>query len=87
MPDFYVMSYGRHRSTPLMLAALAGIVHDRQRADGSKHESNGDNDQRGFHGDLATAGPFAQFSDLQNEHRLNARLAKAGDGSGTKRLL
>lgn len=78
MPDFYVMPQGGHRSTPLMLAALAGIVHDRERADGSKHKGDGDNDQRGFHGDLANAGPFAQVSDLQNEHRLNARPAQVG---------
>jgi hypothetical protein len=89
MPDFYVMSYGGHRSAPLMLAALAGIVHDRQRANGSKHEADADNDQRGLHGDLATAGRFAQVSDLQTEHRLNAlnaRLGKVGDSSGTKQL-
>jgi hypothetical protein len=61
MPDFHVMSDGGHRSTPLMLAALAGVVHDRQRANGSKHEGDGDNKQWGFHGDLATAGRFPEF--------------------------
>jgi hypothetical protein len=32
--SFYVMPYSGHWSTPLMLAALAGVVHDRQGADG-----------------------------------------------------
>jgi hypothetical protein len=34
VPGLYVMPYGGHRSTPLMLAALAGVVHDSQGANG-----------------------------------------------------
>jgi hypothetical protein len=59
MADFYVMSYGRHRSTPLVLAALAGIVHDRQCANGDKRKGDRDDDQWGVHGGLAGAGPSA----------------------------
>ena len=36
-----------------MLAALAGVVHNRQRADGRKHNRDEDNDQGALHGDLA----------------------------------
>jgi hypothetical protein len=32
--SFYVMLYGRHWSAPFMLAALAGVVHEREGADG-----------------------------------------------------
>jgi hypothetical protein len=56
MPDFYVMSDGRHRRTPLMLAAFAGVIHDRQRTNGNKRKSDRDDDQWGVHGDLAAAG-------------------------------
>jgi len=31
---FYMMPYGSHWGAPLMLAALAGVVHERQGADG-----------------------------------------------------
>jgi hypothetical protein len=44
-----------------VLAALAGVVHDRQRANGNKRKGDGDNDQWGLHCDLAAAGPFAKF--------------------------
>ena len=44
VPRFYVMRYSGHRSTPLVLAALAGVVHDRQRADGDEHKRDEDND-------------------------------------------
>jgi hypothetical protein len=37
LPSFYVVRYGGHRSAPRMLAALAGFIHDRQRADGHEH--------------------------------------------------
>jgi hypothetical protein len=36
-PSFYVVLKAGHRSAPRMLAALAGVVHDRQRADGHEH--------------------------------------------------
>jgi hypothetical protein len=42
-PRFYVMPYGGHWSAPLMLAALAGVVHDRQGADGQQHNCGKDN--------------------------------------------
>jgi hypothetical protein len=44
-----------------MLAALAGVVHDRQRAHGGKRKGDGDNDQWGLHWDLATAGLLRSF--------------------------
>jgi hypothetical protein len=43
-PSFYVVPYGGHRSAPRVLAALAGGVHDRQRADGDEHNRDEDND-------------------------------------------
>ncbi len=40
-------------SAPLMRAALAGIVHHRQRADGPENNCNEEKYERGFHmGDL-----------------------------------
>jgi len=44
LPGFYVLPYAGHRSAPRMLAALAGVVHDRQRADGDEHNRGEDND-------------------------------------------
>jgi hypothetical protein len=44
-----------------MLAALAGVVHDRQGADGEQHNDGEDNCQGGLHCDLATAGLPAKF--------------------------
>jgi hypothetical protein len=41
--SFYVMSYGRHWSAPLMLTALAGIIHERQRTDDQQHNGSEDN--------------------------------------------
>ena len=35
-----------------MLAGLAGVVHDRQRADGDEHNRDEDNDEGALHGDL-----------------------------------
>ena len=32
-----------------MLAGLAGVVHDRQRADGDEHNRDEDNDQGALH--------------------------------------
>jgi hypothetical protein len=32
--SFYVMPYGRHWSAPFMLAAFAGVIHERQGAHG-----------------------------------------------------
>jgi hypothetical protein len=40
-------------SAPCVAAALAGVVHDRQRAAGSKQDYREDNQQGGFHYDLA----------------------------------
>jgi hypothetical protein len=40
--SFYMVPHGGHRSAPRMLAALAGVVHDRQRSD--NHEHNRDED-------------------------------------------
>jgi hypothetical protein len=40
---FYVMLYGGHWSAPFMLAALTGIIHDRQSADGQQHNRSEDN--------------------------------------------
>ena len=36
-----------------MLAALASVVHDRQRADGDERNRDEDNDKGALHGDLA----------------------------------
>jgi hypothetical protein len=36
-----------------MLAALAGLVHHRQCADGDEHNRDKDNDQGALHSDLA----------------------------------
>jgi hypothetical protein len=40
-----------------MLGALARIVHHRQRAPGYENDCAKDDQYRGLHGDLATAGP------------------------------
>jgi hypothetical protein len=37
VPNFYVVPHCGHRSAPRMLAALAGVVHDRQCADDDEH--------------------------------------------------
>lgn len=42
-----------------MLPALAGVVHDRQSAADYEHHYREDDQQGGFHCDLATAGPKA----------------------------
>jgi hypothetical protein len=39
---FHVVSHGGHRSAPRVIAALAGLVHDRQSA--TDYECNQDND-------------------------------------------
>jgi hypothetical protein len=43
VPNFYVMLYAGHRSAPRMLAGLAGLVHDSQRAQGYEHNCDDDN--------------------------------------------
>jgi len=53
VPGVYLVPYAGHRGAPRMLAALAGVVHDRQRADGDEHNRDEDNDQGALHGDLA----------------------------------
>jgi len=44
VPSFYVVLCGGHRSAPRMLAALAGVVHDSQRAEGHEHNRDDDDD-------------------------------------------
>jgi hypothetical protein len=41
-PSFYVLLYGGHWSAPRMLAALAGVVHHRQRAKSDEHNRKED---------------------------------------------
>jgi hypothetical protein len=52
VPGFYVMPYGGHWRTPLMLSGLAGVVHDRQSADGQQHNCGEDDQQWSLHRDL-----------------------------------
>jgi hypothetical protein len=40
---FCVVPNGGHRSTPRVIAALAGLVHDRQSAADYEHDHNKDN--------------------------------------------
>ena len=44
LPGFYVLPYAGRRSAPRMLAALAGVVHNCQRADSHEHNRDEDND-------------------------------------------
>jgi len=44
LPGFYVVPHCGHRSAPRMLAGLADVVHDRQRADSHEHNRNEEND-------------------------------------------
>jgi hypothetical protein len=44
LPGFYMLPYAGRRSTPRMLAALAGVVHNCQRADSREHNRDEDND-------------------------------------------
>ena len=48
VPSLHVMPEARHRSTPRVMAALAGVVHDRQTA-ASHGRSAEDNQQGGLH--------------------------------------
>jgi hypothetical protein len=59
VPSPHVVSDVGSWSAPAVLAALASIVHDRQRAAGHGHDrSRGEDNQQGrLHFDLATAGP------------------------------
>jgi hypothetical protein len=43
-PSFYVVLFAGYRSAPRMLAALAGLVHHRQRANGDEYNRDKDND-------------------------------------------
>jgi hypothetical protein len=43
VPSVYVVPYAGHRSAPRVLAALTGVVHDRQRADGDEDNRDEDN--------------------------------------------
>jgi hypothetical protein len=57
------------------MAALAGVVHNRQGAAGDDHNRGEDNQQGGLHCDLANAGPpslpVAEFNATLNEHPVN----------------
>ncbi len=44
-------------SAPCVMAALTGVVHDREGAADTEHNHGQDNQQGGLHGDLAKAGP------------------------------
>jgi len=44
LPGFYVLPYAGRRSAPRMLAALASVVHNYQRADSHEHNRDEDND-------------------------------------------
>jgi hypothetical protein len=48
-----------------MVAALAGVIHDRQGANGGEHNRSDDNCKRGFHCDLANAGQPAKFPSFK----------------------
>ena len=50
-----------------MLRALAGIVHDRQSPD-HEHRQGEDDQNGGFHCDLATAGPNPNFRGSKRTH-------------------
>jgi hypothetical protein len=65
VPRSYVVPDTGNRSAPLMLAALTGIVHDRERTDGYERTSDKDNDQRGLHDDLALRVPEPPRSDFR----------------------
>ena len=54
-----------------MLAALAGVVHDRQRADGDAHNRDEDNDQGALHGGRAPGHSPAGFSRFTNKPGVN----------------
>jgi hypothetical protein len=40
--SFYVMLYGRHWSAPFMLAALAGVIHERQGTESCEYNGGED---------------------------------------------
>jgi hypothetical protein len=66
----------RHLSAPCVMAALAGIVHDREAAAGHEHNRAEDNQQGGLHvDDLRCCGPPAywplNYPD-SNERTMNA---------------
>ena len=57
-----------------MLAALAGVVHDRQRAYGREHYRDESDDKGGLHFDLAAAeppGPPARIFTFETEPTVN----------------
>ena len=57
------------------MSALARVVHDREGAAGHKHNGGKDNEDGGFHCDLATAGPptplIAQINRASHERTVN----------------
>ena len=55
-----------------MLAALAGVVHDRQRAYGHERDRNEGNYKGGLHFDLAIADPRAAKAEFPSL-KLNQR--------------
>jgi hypothetical protein len=62
-PGFYVVPHVGHRGAPRILAALAGLVHCSERADGDEHNRDKDNDQGALHGDLAP--PATHWSNFR----------------------
>ena len=54
-----------------MLAALADVVHDRQRADSHEHNRDEDNDYGAFHSGLAPPGRRAYLSTVCDKRQPN----------------
>jgi hypothetical protein len=55
-----------------MLAALTGLVHHRQRANGDEHNRDKDKDQGALHSDLAPpAHSLLEFSCFRDEPTVN----------------
>jgi hypothetical protein len=61
-------------SAPCVVPALAGVVHHREGASGSKHNYGQDDRQWVLHGDLANAGPRLPLPNyrVSNEPNVNA---------------
>jgi hypothetical protein len=61
-------------SAPCVMAALAGVVHNREGASGPEHNYGQDNQQWVLHGDLASAGPRLPSPNYRgsNEPNVNA---------------
>ena len=57
VPSLCVVPDVRNWSAPCMMAALARVVHNRQRAADPEHDRRQNKQYGGLHRDLATAGP------------------------------